>query len=452
MEHTHKQISNNYSVPGFKLTTGTTNGRVTSSAEISARIISIVLNGYQGNTAIQLWDGRQVTGNPDARCHIVFHDPGVVRELILYRSISRLTDAYLDGAVSVNGDMETLFDLESHLTSLHFSPGEKWHLIWLALKLPARRRQKVVSEKSSGKTTHENGRASIAYHYDVSNEFYHLWLDPEMVYSCAYFRDEQQSLADAQREKLDYLCRKLRLQPGQTLLDIGCGWGALAIHAARHYGVTVHGITLSEAQQRFANERVQTEGLEQQVKIELLDYRNLPAGIKYDRVVSVGMFEHVGIKNFPTYFGTVKRVLKPGGLFLNHGITSETSWHRTPATRFINRYIFPDGELARISDVADAMEKAGFEVLDTEGLRRHYAYTLRHWVEALEANREQAIALTSEATYRLWRLYMSGSAFFFNKGSIGVHQLLAGHLHDPLAIPLRRDDLYVRNDVDTGRT
>ena len=230
MERTHKQISSNYSVPGFKLTTGTTNERVTSSAAISARIISIVLNGYQGNTAIQLWDGRQVVGKADARCHIVFHDPGVVRELILYRSISRLTDAYLDGAVSVNGDMETLFDLESHLGSLQLSPGKKWHLIWLALKLPARR-QKVASEKSSGKTTHKNGRSSIAYHYDVGNEFYHLWLDPEMVYSCAYFRDEQQSLVDAQREKLDYLCRKLRLQPGQTLLDIGCGWGALAIHA-----------------------------------------------------------------------------------------------------------------------------------------------------------------------------------------------------------------------------
>ena len=442
MEHTHKQTSGNYSVPGFKLTADTANQQATSLAAIGAQIIATVLNGYQGKTAVQLWDGRQVTGKPDALCHIVFHDPGVIRELILYRDLSRLTDAYLDGAVSVNGDMETLFDLESHLTSLHLSPAQKWHLVWLALKLPARHHQKVGSKKSSGQAAHDNGRASIAYHYDVGNEFYHLWLDPEMVYSCAYFRDEQQSLADAQREKLDYLCRKLRLQPGQTLLDIGCGWGALAIHAARHYGVTVHGITLSEAQQRFAHERVQAEGLEQQVKIELCDYRDLPTETKYDRVVSVGMFEHVGIKNFPTYFGTVKRVLKPGGLFLNHGITSETSWHRTPSTLFINRYIFPDGELARISDVADAMEKAGFEVLDTEGLRRHYAYTLRHWVRALEANREQAVRLTSEATYRLWRLYMAGSAFFFNKGSIGVHQLLVGHLHDPLAIPLRRDDLY----------
>ncbi len=449
MENTHKQINSNYSTPGFKFTADATNQQASSLAAIGAKIITSVLKGYQGDTAIQLWSGRQVTGSPDATSCIVFHDPGVIRELVLSRSLSRLTDAYLDGAVSVNGNMEMIFDLETHLSTLHLPFLEQWRLVRMALQLPARHSGNTWQGKSESARRHNNGRASIAHHYDVSNDFYRLWLDPEMVYSCAYFRDEQQPLADAQREKLDYLCRKLRLQPGQTLLDIGCGWGALAIHAARHYGVSVHGITLSEAQQRFANERVQAEGLEQQVKIELLDYRDLPAQVKYDRIVSVGMFEHVGIKNFPTYFGTVKRVLKPGGLFLNHGITSETAWHSTPVTRFINHYIFPDGELARVSDVADAMEKAGFEVLDTEGLRRHYAYTLRHWIQALEANREQAIRLTSKVTYRLWRLYMSGSAYYFNKGSIGVHQLLVGHQHDPLVIPLRRDDLYVRNKVNT---
>ncbi len=339
--------------------------------------------------------------------------------------------------------MEALFDMEAHLKTLHFSWREQWRLVRLALKLPARKHKKTEPQKSS--TTHDNGRASIAHHYDVSNDFYRLWLDPEMVYTCAYFRDEQQPLADAQREKLDYLCRKLRLQPGQHLLDIGCGWGALAIHAARYYGVTVHGITLSEAQQRFAHERVVAEGLEKQVHIEIRDYRDLPEQASYDRIVSVGMFEHIGIKNFPTYFDTVKRVLKSGGLFLNHGITSENGWQRTPVTRFINKYIFPDGELARVSHVTAAMEQAGFEVLDTEGLRRHYAYTLRHWVQALEANCGEAIRQTSEATYRLWRLYMSGSAYYFNQGSIGVYQLLVGHQHEPLAIPLRRDDLYISN-------
>jgi len=262
------------------------------------------------------------------------------------------------------------------------------------------------------------------------------------VYSCAYFRSADQSLADAQQDKLDYLCRKLRLQPGQTLLDIGCGWGALAMWAARHYGVQVHGITLSQEQQKLAQERVRAAGLEEKVRIELLDYRNLPDHAQYDRVVSVGMFEHVGINNFPTYFGTVRRVLKPDGLFLNHGITSDTGWERSPLTRFMNRYIFPDGELARISDVSDAMEQAGFEPLDVESLRRHYALTLRHWVSALEAGRDEAIEHSSEVTYRLWRLYMAGCAFYFDEGSIGLYQVLAGQQHQLQPVPLRRDDLY----------
>ncbi|GMR16473.1 MAG: C17 cyclopropane fatty acid synthase CfaB [Gammaproteobacteria bacterium] len=434
-----QKIADSYSSAGSGFSARTSNNRTTSLAAISRQIISTVFNGYQGNVAVQLWDGNQIIGNHNAPCCIIFHDPGSIRELILYRSVSRLTEAYLDGAISVNGNMETLFDVGTHFKTLHLPWIKQWHLIRLALKLPRRRH---VSHKSSDHTTHKNGRASIAHHYDVSNEFYRLWLDPQMVYSCAYFSDEQQSLDEAQREKLDYLCRKLRLQPGQTLLDIGCGWGALAIHAARYYGVTVHGITLSKAQQKIALERIRNEGLQEKVKIELCDYRDLPEKAKYDRVVSVGMFEHVGLKNFPTYFGTVKRVLNPGGLFLNHGITSETRWRRTPVTRFINRYIFPDGELTRVSEVTDAMEKAGFEILDTEGLRRHYTYTLRHWVKALEENYNKAVQQTSEVTYRLWRLYMAGSAYFFNEGNIGVYQLLVGHQHDPIEIPLRRDDLY----------
>ncbi len=422
----------------------TFNKKTTSFATISSKIISKILNDYHGNAAIHLWDNTQVVGKHNASCHIVFHEPAVIRKLILYRNLSRLTEAYLEGTVTVNGNMEALFDLGDYLKNLQLSLGEKWQLVWWALKLPVRYRMKAALQTVSAK--HNNGRASIAHHYDVSNAFYRLWLDPEMVYTCAYFRDEHQPLADAQQEKLDYLCRKLRLQPGQTLLDIGCGWGALAIHAARHYGVNVHGITLSEAQQHFAQQRVVDEGLEKQVKIELLDYRDLTAQANYDRVVSVGMFEHIGIKNFPTYFDIVKHVLKPGGLFLNHGITNNVGWQSTPTTRFINRYIFPDGELARVSDVTDAMEQAGFEVLDTENLRRHYAYTLRHWAQALEANYNEAIRQTSQTTYRLWRLYMTGSAYYFNEGSLGIHQILVGHQYNPLAIPLRRDDLYTCGD------
>jgi len=409
---------------------------------IGADIISTVLADYRGDIAIRLWNGTLAQGQPDAPCTLVFREPGALRDLILHRNLLRLAECYLTGAIDVEGDLESLFDLRIHLDNLELSLGTRLHLSRQALRLPKLTRHGSTRNWRAGLTEHRNSRASIAHHYDVSNDFYRVWLDPEMVYSCAYYRNNHQALAEAQQDKLDYLCRKLRLEPGQTLLDIGCGWGALALWAARHYGVQVHGITLSQAQQQLARERVRAAGLESQVRIELLDYRDLPEDAQYDRVVSVGMFEHVGVRNFPTYFGTVRRVLKPDGLFLNHGITSETGWQRTPLTRFMNRYIFPDGELARISDVTDAMERAGFEPLDVECLRRHYALTLRHWVQALEAGRHEAIACSSEVTYRLWRLYMAGCAYYFDEGSIGLHQVLAGQKHQQQPVPLRRDDLY----------
>jgi len=418
---------------------------------IGSEIIAEVLADYHGGTAIVLWDGTLVHGTLDAPCTAIFREPGALRDLILHRDLLRLADSYLGGAIDLEGDLESLFDLKLHLTGLNLSLGTRLHLMRLALRLPKRTRTGSRPDRRAGRSLHRNSRASIAHHYDVGNDFYGLWLDPEMVYSCAYFNSAEQSLADAQRDKLDYLCRKLRLQPGQTLLDIGCGWGALALWAARHYGVQAYGITLSKEQSTLARERIKNAGLEEQVRIELLDYRDLPQDVQYDRVVSVGMFEHVGIKNFPTYFGTVQRLLKPDGLFLNHGITNETGWEGTPEIRFMNHYVFPDGELARISDVCDAMERAGFEILDVEGLRRHYALTLRHWVKALETKRQEAIGYSSELTYRLWRLYMAGCAFNFEAGGIGVYQVVAGQRHQPQPVPLRREDLYTRSGADRGK-
>ncbi len=408
----------------------------------AAAIVHTILGDWNGDVAVRLWDGRIVHGTEEAPCTLVFHEPGPLRELVLWQSLPKLAQRYLSGAVAVEGEMERLFTMVDHLLTLKLSATAKLELLKRALRLPPTTHQRFDEKREAGWWARRNSRASIAHHYDVGNDFYRLWLDPEMVYSCAYFRNVGQSLAEAQRDKLEYICRKLRLQPGQTLLDIGCGWGALALWAARHHGVRVRGITLSEQQQRLARARVRDAGLEGRVKIELRDYRQLPPHARYDRVVSVGMFEHVGVRNFPRYFSTVRRVLKPGGLFLNHGITSKTGWQRTPLTRFMNRYIFPDGELARVSDVADAMERAGFELLDIENLRRHYAMTLRHWIAALEAQREAAVRHSSATTYRLWRLYMAGCAYYFDDGWIGLHQILAGHQHAPLAVPLRRDDLY----------
>ena len=412
---------------------------------IGTRIVRTVLGSYAGPVAIRLWDGRFASGTADAPCQLVFRQPGALRELVLSGGdLLRLGEAYLAGAIDVEGDMEQVFSLADHLQAHEPDLRQKLSLMYQALHLPSGRRQHgAQGRRLSRHGARRNGREAIAHHYDVGNDFYRLWLDPEMVYSCAYFHDDTQSLAEAQRDKLDYICRKLRLEPGQSLLDIGCGWGALVLWAARHYGVRAHGITLSEQQYRHARDRIRAEGLQDRVTVELLDYRDLPGEARYDRVVSVGMFEHIGVRNFPAYFGTVRRVLKPGGLFLNHGITNDTGWRRTPLTRFVNRYVFPDGELARVSDVGDAMEKAGFELLDLESLRRHYARTLRHWVRALETAREQAIAASSEAVWRLWRLYMAGSAWYFEQGSINVYQILAGHSGQTPPVPLRRDDLYV---------
>ncbi len=418
---------------------------------IASSIIERIMDGYTGPVALSVGEGPAIRGPAEPACRMRFNDPGVIRELVLRRDLARLAEAYLAGAIDVEGDMEALFSLVSHLEGLRLPLAARLSLLRQALRLPPAKRGLPDLPPASPRGR-RNSRAAISHHYDVGNDFYRLWLDPEMVYSCAYFREPSRSLAEAQRDKLDHICRKLRLRPGMVLLDIGCGWGALALWAARHYGVRVHGITLSRAQQALARRRVEEAGLGGQVRIELRDYRELPDEPRYDRVVSVGMFEHVGLKNFPRYFGKVRSVIRPGGLFLNHGITSETRWQRTDLTRFINRHVFPDGELTRISHVLQAMEDAGFEILDLESLRRHYALTLRHWVRSLEANHEAAVALTSERCYRVWRLYMAGSAFYFEEGSIGVDQVLAGLRHAPLQLPMTREDLYLpQGPGDGGR-
>jgi cyclopropane-fatty-acyl-phospholipid synthase len=317
----------------------------------------------------------------------------------------------------------------------------------LALKnktMRLQRNQNMSVTKKLSSTPRQNSVESIAFHYDVSNDFYKTWLDERMLYSCAYFESPEQDINQAQRNKLDYICRKLRLQPGESLLDIGCGWGALVCWAAKNYKVRARGITLSINQYDYAIEEVKRQGLENLVTIELLNYRELPRVATYDKVSSIGMFEHVGLKNLPTYFEIVHQVLKPSGLFLNHGITSEKpGWSRGVATKFINRHVFPDGELDTVSNIQLRMEDASFEIFDVEGLRPHYALTLRHWVNRLDANSDEVIRQVGERTYRVWRLYMTGCALQFEQGTTGIYQILAERKHDGLpSLPLTRRDLY----------
>ena len=291
---------------------------------------------------------------------------------------------------------------------------------------------------------------NIRRHYDVSDAFYRLWLDERMVYSCAYFRDEADTLESAQLQKLDHICRKLRLAPGERFLDIGCGWGALILHAAERYGVEATGITLSQNQFDHVRAEIAARGLGNRVRVELRDYRDLPEDSAYDKVASVGMFEHVGVARFPTYFRKIRQVLKPGGLVLNHGITHNplgASGLGSGIGDFIDDYVFPGGELAHVSKVIEAMAAQGLEVFDAEALREHYAKTLWHWVDRLEANADLARRQVGEERFRVWRIYMAGSAHAFDRGWLSLWQLLAGRPYDDgrLPHPLTREHLYTGN-------
>jgi cyclopropane-fatty-acyl-phospholipid synthase len=288
----------------------------------------------------------------------------------------------------------------------------------------------------------ERDREAVRYHYNVSNDFFRLFLGPTMVYSCAYFEREDATLDEAQTAKLDLVCRKLRLRPGERFLDIGCGWGSLVMHAARHYGVQATGITLSEKQAELAQRRIKEAGLEDRARVEIADYRELRGS--FDKIASVGMVEHVGAAKLPAYFASAHRILAPGGVFLNHGITAVGETTSPRRRTFIAKYVFPDGELVPIERMLAEAERAGFETRDVEDLREHYARTLRHWVRNLESRRDEALRHVSEETFRVWRLYMSGSAGSFAAGRIRIYQSL---LSKPLPngdsrLPLTRADWY----------
>jgi len=290
-------------------------------------------------------------------------------------------------------------------------------------------------------------RRNIAQHYDVSNAFYRMWLDERMVYSCAYFRSEADTLEAAQLAKLDHICRKLRLAPGERLLDIGCGWGALLFHAAERYGAECTGITLSRNQFDHVSREIAARGLTGRVRVELRDYLDLPEQPVYDKIASVGMFEHVGVGRFPRYFGKIFAVLKPGGMVLNHGITLNSVDAQnlgSGISDFVEDYVFPGGQLTHVARVIEGLARRGLEAIDAESLREHYARTLWHWVDRLESRADIARAEVGEEKYRIWRIYMAGSAHAFDRGWLSLWQVLAGKpLADgTLPHPLTRDYIY----------
>ncbi len=426
-----------------------------TSSDLARGILHRIFRDFKGNVLVRFWDNTQLRiGQNLPELTLTFHSAKTFRKLILSRKPLHFLESYIHGFIDVEGDLYIVLKLRHYLTSLLLSPLEKATLAAKTLtvkdskftpkfEIPSKWKKKL-SQKLGIKPSKELNRDSIAFHYDVSNDFYALWLDEQMVYSCAYYEDASQTLEQAQRNKLDHICRKLRLKPGESMLDIGCGWGALICWAAEHYGVHAHGITLSQNQFEYAQKTIKTRRLEQKVTVELLDYRDLKGEAKYDKLASVGMFEHVGLKNLPTYFSIAHRMLKPGGLFLNHGITSEEGgWEKGLSTEFINRYVFPDGQLEAIGIIQTIMEDSAFEIHDVESLRQHYALTLREWVKRLEAHHGAALKHVSEPAYRIWRLYMAACALQFEEGSTGIYQILASK-REPFSspIPLTRRDLY----------
>ncbi|MEW5757745.1 MAG: cyclopropane-fatty-acyl-phospholipid synthase family protein [Pseudomonadota bacterium] len=419
------------------------------------QILCRLFRDFDGSIRICLWDGSEVhLGRDCPEFSLIFRSAKAFQELVLSRDPLRLAESYFQGLIDIDGDFYSALHLRHYLTSLQLSLVEKAALAAKAFRIRpdktpsngsnAPKWEKTFRQKLGISSSKKLNRHAISFHYDVSNDFYALWLDEQMVYSCAYYEDAGQSLEQAQRNKLDHICRKLRLKPGERLLDIGCGWGTLICWAAEHYGATAHGITLSQNQYAHAQRTIKRRGLEQKVSVELMDYRDLQGEAEYDKVASVGMFEHVGLKNLPAYFAIARRLLKPGGLFLNHGITSdEGGWKKSVATEFINRYVFPDGQLETICTVQKIMEDTDFEIHDVEGLRQHYALTLREWVSRLELRREEALKHVPESVYRIWRLYMAACALQFEEGNTGIYQILASK-REPFSnpVPLTRRDLY----------
>ncbi len=380
---------------------------------------------------VTLPDGSRIGFGLPARIKLFIRDHAMLGQLC-DATLASLAEAYVQGRIDVEGDLLEALPLAERIAH---AAGSN----------PAQRVARMLSRHTS-----RQDRTDIGYHYDVGNEFYRLWLDQKMVYSCAYFKTGDESIDDAQRAKLDHICRKLRLSAGERLLDVGCGWGGLVLHAAREYGVRAAGITLSQRQFELARERIAAEKLGDRADVLLLDYRELQQRFgadAFDKVASVGMFEHVGLANLREYFASIASVLRDRGLCLNHGITSSDINGRPIGSGvgdFVHKHVFPHGELPHLHVATREMSRAGFEIVDVESLRAHYAKTLEHWSHRLDARLADAARLVTGRTLRIWRAYLAGSAHGFAQGWMSIYQLLGSRQVRAGAtdVPLTRDYLY----------
>lgn len=387
---------------------------------------SLAVSGVE----IRLWDGTNWCTGREGKSNItlVFHDPYSVRRMFVDPSSLSLGEGYINGAFDIEGNMNELFALADSLTYLNPGLYQKSQLNQYLLAIPRRHLSAEEGWNSANFTgapeSRDRVRMAINFHYDLPIEFWRQWLDQSLTYSCAYFRSPESSLDTAQEDKLDYICRKLDLRPGETFLDMGCGWGSLIIHAAKHYGVHALGVTLSPKQANFAHVQIQKFGLQQKANVKTCDFRDIKDEGPFDKVASVGAIEHVPESQLLDYFSLAHALLKPNGVFFNQGITRNPTQPMRPGKEFLDTYVFPDHHLATIGETLSAGEQTGMEVRDVENLREHYVSTLNHWHHRLESQRYSIEQLTNSKTFRVFKLYLAGTAYEMFKGRVHLYQSL----------------------------
>jgi len=377
---------------------------------------------------LELWNGQRFDFGSYAAPEVTVRVPHVSSlTYLLTPSLANLGEAYVEGKIEVEGKIKEIIAVGNALAANTLKADGKFSRITRTFR-----------------HNKEKDAEAIRYHYDVSNDFYKLWLDQNMVYSCAYFENGDEDLATAQLKKIDHILTKIQVQPGQTLLDIGCGWGALVLRAAQKFGAKCVGITLSENQYALARERVAQAGLEDQIEIRLQDYRDITGS--FDRITSVGMFEHVGLNNLPMYFSRIRSLLADDGVAMNHGITTtDIDKGESPygGGEFIDKYVFPHGELPHIGLVLKTMQEGGLEVFDVENLRRHYAKTCGIWADNLEAHAEEVRKTVDDRRFRIWRIYLAGSSYGFERDWVSLYQVVCRKAgRSASTLPWSRDYIY----------
>lgn len=419
------------------------------AAARTLQLLADLSHGYAGNFTVRLWTGDTwQPGTGPAPFTLVLKHGGAVRAMFWPFDPVGLGESYIFDDFDIEGDIFAFTGWLRHILLLTATRSlfDKLRLLWALKKLPAQKKPRDLSKAgrpTKGDHSKDRDRESIAYTYDLPGEFYRLFLDKNLQYSCGYFTTPDEDQDAAQERKLDYICRKLRLKPGERYVDYGCGWGGLLIHAAKHYGVEAVGVTLSGEQAKWAERAIEQAGLSGRVKIVYSDYRDFrdPAG--FDKASSVGMAEHIGVNNLPVFFGKVAENLRPGGAYLHHSITLRPNTPYPRWTAFARKYVFPNGELQTVLRVQESAALAGLEIRDVENLREHYVYTLENWVRKLEANRDKALSLVGEVSYRIFRLYMAGATLGFKHGTYGLNQCLVVKPADGDArLPLTRAAWY----------